>query len=169
MCLAKLFEVYQRNIGETVCSDYCANHYFSNYASNRRTAGIQRKDRAGIHEDPKNNCETQERPANDAEDAAMLEEVSGLLEDVKTHYSADNIQLRNNWMENVNTKLRENDKNLSILKKKIDETFDISLSLLIENQRNTILNFASRVAGGDENITNEEFRRGWRCMKTTKT
>lgn len=90
---------------------------------------------------------------------AMLEEVSGLLEDVKTHYSADNIQLRNKWMENVNTKLRKNDENLSVLKKRIDETFDISLSLLIENQRNTILNFASRVTGGDENITNEEFRR----------
>lgn len=89
----------------------------------------------------------------------MLTEVSGLLEDVRKHYSADNIHMRDAWMETVNSKLRENDETFAEMKKKMDETFAISLSLLIENQRNTILNFASRVAGGDANITNEEFRR----------
>lgn len=79
MCLAKLFEVYQRNIGGTVCSDYCANHYFSNHAGNRRTAGIQGKDCAGIHEDPKNNCEAQERQGNDAEDDCNAGRSIGLI------------------------------------------------------------------------------------------
>lgn len=89
----------------------------------------------------------------------MLTEVSGLLEDVRKHYTTDNIHMRDAWMKMVNGKLRENDETFAEMEKKMDETFAISLSLLIENQRNTILNFASRVAGGDANITNEEFRR----------
>lgn len=89
----------------------------------------------------------------------MLTQVSGLLADVRQHYDADNIQKRDTWIETVNKKLHDNDATLVELKSKIDETFDISLSLLIENQRNTILSFASRITSGDTNVTHEEFRR----------
>lgn len=88
-----------------------------------------------------------------------LEETRGLLQDVKCHYSEDNIAKRDGWMQAVNEGIANNDHNYEELKAKLDETFSIALSTHIENQRNTILSFANRIADGNCAVSHEEFRR----------
>lgn len=98
-----------------------------------------------------------------------LERVETLLNDVEQHYSIDNITKRDNWMklvdskmEWVNNKAVEYDNygaGLAKLEKKMDKNTSITLSLLIDNKRNTIINFASRVIDENSSVTREQFKR----------
>ena len=91
-----------------------------------------------------------------------LERVELLLNDVEKHYSNDNIAKRNDWMKWVNSKAIEYDTygtGLAELEKKMDKNNEITLSLLIDSKRNTIINFASCVIDENSSVTREQFKR----------
>jgi hypothetical protein len=88
-----------------------------------------------------------------------LEDVRTLINEVSEHYSLDNIDVRNKWIDFVNKKLNENDKWIKELDKKIDKNNEDTLSLLIDSKRNTIINFASHVIDESSPVTREQFNR----------
>jgi hypothetical protein len=88
-----------------------------------------------------------------------LEDVRTLINEVSEHYSLDNIDARNRWIDFVNKKLDENDKWIKELDKKIDKNNEDTLSLLIDSKRNTIINFASHVIDENSPVTREQFNR----------
>ena len=100
----------------------------------------------------------QERDEMLKEATKALMETKALLNDVKQHYSEDNISKRDGWMKSVNEGIANNRTDNEELKAKLEETFNIALSTHIENQRNIILSFANRIADGGS-ASHEEFRR----------
>lgn len=88
-----------------------------------------------------------------------LKHVQELLNNVEQHYSADNITKRDGWIHNVNDKLDSYDKLVQELGKKLDKNNDDTLALLIDNKRNTIINFASFVTDEKNSVTREQFNR----------
>ena len=89
----------------------------------------------------------------------MLAEVKKLLNDVNEHYSADNIAKRDSWMEWVNSRAKIYDAGISDLEEKMDKNNAITLSLLIDSKRNTIIDFASKVIDEKYPVTKEQFNR----------
>ena len=89
----------------------------------------------------------------------MLAEVKKTLNDFNSHYSTDNIKLRDAWIEGVNKSLSENDKLIKELDKKLDKNNSDTLSLLIDSKRNTIISFASMVVDKNCSVTREQFNR----------
>ena len=88
-----------------------------------------------------------------------LKDVKTLLNSVDKHYSADNITMRNDWMKWVNNQATVYDTTLADLEKKMDENNAITLSLLIDSKRNTIIDFASKVIDENYPVTREQFNR----------
>lgn len=95
-----------------------------------------------------------------------LTEVNRLLNDIDQHYSKDNIAMRDGWMKEVNMHISESEKKRSEqdalmreLSEKLDKNNADTLSILIDNKRNAIINFASRVADGSCSVTREQFNR----------
>ena len=100
----------------------------------------------------------QEREALKAMPEA-LNQFKSLLAEVNQHYSADNITKRNDWIQWVNNQANVYDTTLAELDKKIDKNNSITLSLLIDNKRNTIIDFASKVTDDNSLVTREQFKR----------
>ena len=98
-----------------------------------------------------------------------LDKVQSLLNDVGRHYNADNITMRDKWMETVNNKLEENDKWVKALNQKIDKNNADTLSLLIDSKRNSIINFASCVIDEKTPITREQFNRIFKLYNEYET
>ena len=88
-----------------------------------------------------------------------LEKVEKLLNDVNEHYSEDNISKRNSWMDWVNSRAKVYDAGIADLEEKIDKNNAITLSLLIDIKRDTIINFASKVIDENYPVTKEQFNR----------
>lgn len=88
-----------------------------------------------------------------------LKNVQDLLAQVNCHYNADNISMRDEWIKNVNHKLEENDKFNKEISQKLDKNNADTLSLLIESQRESIINFAARVVDQNNPVTREQFTR----------
>ena len=88
-----------------------------------------------------------------------LASVETLLNDVNAHYSADNIAMRDKWMDWVNNQAHVYDVSIADLEKKMDTNNEITLSLLIESKRNTIINFAAKVIDESYPVTREQFNR----------
>lgn len=95
----------------------------------------------------------------DCEIAVTLEEVKTLLNDVWQHYDTDNITKRDKWIDWVNHQAVVYDNCLAELEKKMDKNNAITLSLLIDGKRNTIINFASNVIDENYPVTREQFNR----------
>lgn len=95
----------------------------------------------------------------------MMSEVKFLLNDVKKHYSEDNITMRNNWIESVDKKLEQNDKFIKNINKKLVENGKDITTILIDNKRNDIINFASHVIDDDYKVTREQFNRMFRIYE----
>lgn len=89
----------------------------------------------------------------------ILPEVQQSIKEFNAHYSADNISKRDCWIEKVNTTLESNDKWMKELALKLDKNNEDTLSLLIDNKRNTIINFASYVIEEKNPVTREQFNR----------
>ena len=89
----------------------------------------------------------------------ILDEVKKSLAEFDSHYSKDNIQKRNSWIEAVNTQLQQNNESIRIFNEKLDKSYADILSLLIDNKRNTIINFASFVIDDKNPVTREQFNR----------
>lgn len=61
--------------------------------------------------------------------------------------------MRDNWIKSVNESLKENDKWIKEFDKKLDKNNADTLSLLIENKRNTVIAFASKVVDENSSVT----------------
>lgn len=94
-----------------------------------------------------------------------LREVHQSLNEFKSHYDTDNIRMRDDWIKSVNESLKENDKWIKEFDKKLDKNNADTLSLLIENKRNTVIAFASKVVDENSSVTREEFNRVFKLYK----
>ncbi len=94
-----------------------------------------------------------------------LREVHQSLNEFKSHYDTDNIRMRDDWIKSVNESLKENDKWIKEFDKKLDKNNADTLSLLIENKRNTVIAFASKVVDENSSVTREEFNRVFKMYK----
>ena len=81
----------------------------------------------------------------------ILKDVQKCLDEFKEH--------NNNWMASVDSRLQQNDNCIKELDKKIDKSSEDVLSLLIDNKRNTIIEFASKVIDDSCLVTKEQFTR----------
>lgn len=88
-----------------------------------------------------------------------LANVQTLLNDVKSHYDADNIAKRDKWMDWVNHQAKVYDTCIADLEKKMDKNNEITLSLFVDSKRNTIIDFASKVVNESYPATREQFNR----------
>ena len=95
-----------------------------------------------------------------------INKVNKLLVDINKHYSDDNIATRNSWMNDVNIhiansekRIEEQDSIMRELSAKLDKNNDVTLSILIENKRNAIIDFANRVIDESYPVTKEQFNR----------
>jgi flagellin-specific chaperone FliS len=95
----------------------------------------------------------------------ILENVQTLLDDVRSHYSEDNIMKRDKWIEDVNCKLKKNDELFEELNKKLDMNRGDLINLIIDNKRDTIINFAYVVADEDTFVTREQYNRIFKMYK----
>lgn len=91
--------------------------------------------------------------------ADVLKKNNELLNDVASHYDADNITKRNAWMKSVNDRLNKTDERWKEFADKIDKTNEATLSLLVESKRSWILSFACKSSDENARITREEYRR----------
>ena len=98
--------------------------------------------------------------------AKTLKEVNRVLAEIDKHYSKDNISMRDGWMKEVNDhisssekKREEQDSLIRELSEKLDRNNADTLSILIDNKRNTIINFASYVVYDKCSVTREQFKR----------
>lgn len=88
-----------------------------------------------------------------------LDQVQLTLDDLNRHYSTDNIHMRDEWIKRVNTKLEQYDISMAELDRKLDKNNSDTLSILIDNKRNAIINFASLVIDENKPVTREQFNR----------
>lgn len=95
----------------------------------------------------------------------MMSEVKSLLDDVKKHYSEDNIAMRDDWIKSVNKKLEKNDEFVKDINKRLVENGKDITTILIDNKRNDIINFASHVIDEDYKVTREQFNRMFRIYE----
>lgn len=95
----------------------------------------------------------------------ILENVQELLDDVRSHYSEDNIMKRDKWIEDVNCKLKKNDELFEELNKKLDMNRGDLINLIIDNKRDAIINFAYVVADESTFVTREQYNRIFKMYK----
>lgn len=99
------------------------------------------------------------------ETAEMVKEVKSLLSDVRQHYNADNIRMRDEWMKTVNEDLAENKHRWQELSDKLDKNTHDTVAILVDSKRSAIINFASRVVNPGSAFTKEEFNRIFKLHK----
>lgn len=96
----------------------------------------------------------------------MLQEVKELLEHVHNHYSEDNIAKRDNWMQWVNSRAKTYDRFIEDMGNQftgvtntLQDNTKLIEEMFIQNSRDRIIDFATKV--GDENavVSREEFNR----------
>lgn len=88
-----------------------------------------------------------------------IDDVKKTLNELNMHYSTDNINMRDNWIKSVNSKLEQNDTYIKKLEQMLDKNNRDTLSLLVDSKRNSIINFASFVIDGKTPVTREQFNR----------
>lgn len=94
-----------------------------------------------------------------------LANVQAALDAVNTHYSADNIAMRDEWIKNVNEKLEEHDNWRKDFDDKLDANTSITREIQIENKRTAIIDFAARVIDENAQVTHEQFNRAFKLYK----
>ena len=88
-----------------------------------------------------------------------LDQVQTTMDELNQHYSTDNIQMRDEWIKRVNSKLDQYDASMAELDRKLDKNNSDTLSILIDNKRNSIISFASMVIDETKPVTKEQFNR----------
>lgn len=98
--------------------------------------------------------------------AQTIKEVNRLLVDIDRHYSKDNIVMRDGWMKEVNEHIvnsgeirKEQDLLMRELNEKLDKNNAVTLSILIENKRSSIIDFASKAIDESYPVTKEQYNR----------
>lgn len=88
-----------------------------------------------------------------------LDRVQATMDELNQHYSTDNIQMRDEWIKRVNSKLDQYDASMAELDRKLDKNNSDTLSILVDNKRNAIISFASMVIDETKPVTKEQFNR----------
>lgn len=94
-----------------------------------------------------------------------IQDLKNIVNNIDKHYSADNIAMRDKWVDSVNNKLMMEDKLVRDLDKKLDEANKDIASILVDNKRDTIIDFASRVSNSSVLVTKEQFNRVFKLYK----
>lgn len=95
-----------------------------------------------------------------------IKAVRVLLNEVNTHYSADNIAKRDGWMKWVNdrattydTFIKDMSDKFSDLVKALKDNTVITEGLFIQSSRDRIIDFATKVENKNTMVSREEFKR----------
>lgn len=106
------------------------------------------------------------RKKEKAETAKTLKEVKQLLNEVNGHYSADNIAMRNEWMQGVDKRLKAYDdsileisKNLSDVTQTLKDNTKLTEEMFIQSSRDRIIDFATKTSNENVMVSREEFNR----------
>ena len=94
-----------------------------------------------------------------------IQDLKNIVNNIDKHYSVDNIAMRDKWIDSVNNKLMMEDKLVRDLDKKLDEANKDIVSILVDNKRDTIIDFASRVSNYNVLVTKEQFNRVFKLYK----
>lgn len=94
-----------------------------------------------------------------------IQDLKDIVNNINEHYNADNISKRDKWIDNVNNKLMVEDKLVRDLDKKLDEANKDIVSILVDNKRDTIIDFASKVSNSNALVTKEQFNRVFKLYK----
>nr|DAP95989.1 MAG TPA: hypothetical protein [Caudoviricetes sp.] len=94
-----------------------------------------------------------------------IQDLKNIVNNIDKHYNADNISMRDKWIDSVNKKLNMEDKLVRDLYKKIDEANKDIVSILVDNKKDTIIDFASRVSNSSVLVTKEQFNRVFKLYK----
>lgn len=94
-----------------------------------------------------------------------IQDLKNIVNNIDKHYNADNISMRDKWIDSVNKKLNIEDKLVRDLYKKIDEANKDIVSILVDNKKDTIIDFASRVSNSSVLVTKEQFNRVFKIYK----
>ena len=94
-----------------------------------------------------------------------IQDLKNIVNNIDKHYNADNIFMRDKWIDSVNNKLMMEDKLVRDLDKKLDEANKDIVSILVDNKRDTIIDFASRVSNSSVLVTKEQFNRIFKLYK----
>lgn len=94
-----------------------------------------------------------------------IQDLKNIVNNIDKHYNADNISMRDKWIDSVNDKLMAEDKLVRDLGKKLDEANKDIVSILVDNKRDTIIDFASRVSNHSVLVTKEQFNRVFKLYK----
>ena len=94
-----------------------------------------------------------------------IQDLKNIVNNIDKHYSADNISMRDKWIDSVNKKLNMEDELVRDLNKKLDEANKDIVSILVDNKRNNIIDFASRVSNSSVLVTKEQFNRVFKIYK----
>lgn len=98
----------------------------------------------------------------------LLQNVQTTLDEINSHYSTDNIEKRNKWMNWVNERTKIYDTavtDLIQLKDALESNKELTLDLYININRNRIIDFARMVANEDKIFSREEFNRIFKVYK----
>lgn len=94
-----------------------------------------------------------------------IQDLKNIVNNIDKHYNADNISMRDKWIDSVNNKLIMEDKLVRDLDKKLDEANKDIASILVDNKRDAIIDFASRVSNSSVLVTKEQFNRVFKLYK----
>lgn len=94
-----------------------------------------------------------------------IQDLKNIVNNIDKHYNEDNISMRDKWVDSVNNKLMMEDKLVRDLDKKLDEANKDIASILVDNKRDTIIDFASRVSNSSVLVTKEQFNRIFKLYK----
>lgn len=94
-----------------------------------------------------------------------IQDLKNIVNNIDKHYNADNISMRDKWIDSVNNKLMMEDNLVRDLDKKLDEANKDIVSILVDNKRDTIIDFASRVSNSSVLVTKEQFNRVFKLYK----
>lgn len=97
-----------------------------------------------------------------------IQDLKNIVNNIDKHYNADNISMRDKWVDSVNNKLMMEDELVRDLDKKLDEANKDIVSILVDNKRDTIIDFASRVSNSSVLVTKEQFNRVFKLYKEYK-
>ena len=96
----------------------------------------------------------------------MLQRVEERLSDVNSHYSADNITHRDNWIKLISEKsamygnsITEINKALAEVTEGLRDNTRLTEEMFIQSSRDRIIDFATKLVAGNVIVSREEFNR----------
>lgn len=95
----------------------------------------------------------------------LNKEVKMLLSDVNAHYSEDNIAKRDSWMQWVNDRAVTYDTFIKEMGEKFADVVKVLEEIFVQNSRDRIIDFATKVSDEKSMVSREEFNRIFKVHK----